>query len=168
MDLGRGVVWAAISIIVLTSVVSGPIVPALDLTSPRDDAPGISFAAEDDLDASLASLPEGGVALVQGRFGAGAYTLDVPDAAVDVNRVRGSPRLVYKVRIPDLGFVRATVHFVGPEHEGSRLTLSVEPVTFDPDRITEDDYDGVLLVVARADATAETIGRQNVTIEVRS
>lgn len=167
MDAARGIVWTAVGVILLTAIVSGPLVGAVDLTTPRDAGPGISFGAGDELDASVVSLPQDDIRLEAGRYGAGTYYLRVPDAVVDIKRVRGSPRLVYKLRIDRLGYVRATVHFVDREHEGERLHLALEPDTFAPDRIEGDAYDGTLLVVARTDRNATTLARQNVTVEVR-
>lgn len=161
MDDARVAVYAAVALILGTALVSGPLVGAVDFTREREDtfAPGSGSA-----DVSVVSTPER-ARLDRGSFGSGAYNLRVPDATVQIAAVSGQPMLVYKIRIPDLGYTRGTAHFLDSSSEG-RMTVSIEEDALDPDDIDRDSYPGELVVLVRADGGDEVLYRGPVTVEV--
>lgn len=161
MDDARVAVYAAVAIVLGTALVSGPLVGAVDFTHERGEtfAPGSGSA-----DVSVVSTPER-ARLDRGSFGSGAYNLRVPDATVRITAVSGQPILVYKIRIPDLGYTRSTAHFLDSSSEG-RTTVSIEADALDPDGIDRDSYPGELVVLVRADGGDEVLYRGPITVEV--
>lgn len=161
MDDTRVAVYAAVAIILGTTLVSGPLVGAVDFTTERDEtfAPGSGSA-----DVTVISTPER-AQLDRGSFGSGAYYLRVPDATVRLDAVSGQPMLVYKIRIPDLGYTRGTTHFLDSGAEG-RTAVSIEEDALDPEDIDRESYPGELVLLVRADGGDEVLYRGPITVDV--
>ena len=162
MDTVRGLAWFAVGAIALAVVASGPLVNAVDLTERPDEASvapgqGTVTVASVDVDASATRFYEG-------RYGSETIYLDVPDARVDIESVRGDPIVNYRVRVPALGTSRTQLYV--PDDGDDGLTLEFERPAYDPDRITEEAYDVELEVVVRDDDGVRTVYRTTVSAEV--
>jgi hypothetical protein len=164
MDWTEYVVAGTVALVLAVTLVSGPLVGAVDFTPDREQQ---SFSpGEGTIEATVVSVPST-VTLDRGSYGSGAYYLRVPDATVDIESISGQPMLIYKLRIPDLGYARGTTHFVDESHEGRR-TVSLERATIEPGKIGREQYRGELLILVRTNGEDETNARRNVTVEVDS
>lgn len=160
MDGERGVVCGVVGLIVATTLVSGPLVGAVDFTAEPDNSElGTGAATIDSV-----SLPDRAT-LTAGRFGAGEYTLRVPDATVELSAVEGRPILVYKLSIDSRGYTRSTTHFVSDRNVG-RFPLSLSEDRFEPDTVEEDEYQGRLEVILRANNESREIASKAIPVEV--
>lgn len=161
MDEARASVAASLTLIVVVSLVSGPLV-GIDLTAPESSLdPGVG---EGELTATVTSMPDNAT-LERGAFGADAFALSAPPATVDVDAVRGQPLVVYRVEVPGLGLTHATTYFLSPSDTGT-LTVEMEPYSVSPDRVSTDSYHGTLTVGVRTGTELRVLERHNVTVEV--
>lgn len=161
MDTERLAVAGVVATVLLVSLLSGPLVAGIDLSPPPDE---LQSAQTGNATVDVVSAPEN-ARLERGAFGAEApYTLTVPDATVIISNVTGRPLLVYKVRIPELGYQRGTTHFLDASAEGRR-SLNLESATLE-EELSQDSYRGELFVILRGDGPERTIYRGNVTVEV--
>lgn len=168
MDSAKAVMYMTAGVIILIVVASGPIIGGPDFTSdqtatPTPDsafAPGTGAAT-----ITVVSVPKTAV-LDRGDYGAGTYQLRVPDATVRVNRIRGQPLIVYKLKIPALSYTRSTTHFFSRKTTDEQI-LSIESANIEPDRIDQDQYEGELRIIRRIDNDDTYLYRGNVTIRVR-
>lgn len=156
------VVAVTVAIILLTTLLSGPAISAVDLTASG------SFDGSDLGDGRVTvgevTVPES-AAIERGEFGSGAYYLRVPSATVDLEEVRGRPILSYQVSVDGLGFTRSSVHVLSPSDEGI-YELTIDEATFGESEIENESYTGELSITARYDDTEEDVASRNVTIEV--
>lgn len=162
MDPERLAVVGVVATVLVVSLLSGPLVAGVDLSpTPTDDgAPPQTGNAT----VEVLSTPDS-VRLEKGSFGSDApYTLVVPDATVRISNVTGGPLLVYKLRIPDLGYSRGTTHFLDASSAGTR-SVGLEQTTVD-ENLSKDQYRGELLLLLRGDGPERTLHRDNVTVEV--
>jgi hypothetical protein len=159
MERERATVWGVVSLVVVTTLVSGPLVGAVDLTTEPEMDFGTGSMTVDSV-----TLPDRATLSV-GRFGAGEYTLRVPDASVEISAVDGRPLLVYRLSIRERGYTRSTVHFVSQKNVGP-YSLSLSDDRFDRAEITNDSYQGRLEVIARANERSRVITAQQITVEV--
>jgi hypothetical protein len=163
MRTERVSVGLVVAAILVASLLSGPLVAGVDLSTTADDdgpAPETGNATVD-----LVDVP-GTATLEKGSFGADApYALTVPDATVRLSNVTGGPLLVYKLRIPELGYTRGTTLFLDGSMAGQR-SVTLERTTVEKD-LQRDRYRGELLLLFRGDGPERTLYRGNVTVEVR-
>lgn len=161
MDVSKVAVYGTVAVIVATTLVSGPLVDAVDFTQERDETfdPNTGGAT-----VTVLSTPDR-ARLDRGSFGAGAYYLQVPDATVRIADVSGQPILAYKIRIPELGYTRSTAHFIDEDNEG-RMAVSIESDALPPDEIDRESYSGELLVVLRAGGSDEVLSRGPIPVDV--
>ncbi|WP_332898602.1 hypothetical protein [Haladaptatus sp. CMSO5] len=159
----RAVASATLLILLTVTIVSGPLVGAVDLTpEPQaDDAPIGSGAAE----VSVLSVPSAGVTLERGQYGSESFYLHAPDARVRVDAVSGQPMVVYKIRIPELGATFGTTRFLNPDTVGTH-SLSLGQKAFAPERITQESYEAELIVLVRTGDDEHELVRQPVTVAV--
>lgn len=162
MDLDRLVVGTVVLTIITVSLLSGPLVAGVDLTPTSESdgpAPQTGNATVD-----IVSVPET-TRLEKGAFKSDApYTLIVPDATVRLSEVTGGPFLVYKIRIPELGYTRGTTHFLDSSMSGQR-SLELDQTTLDKE-FSQEAYRGEILLLLRGDGPERTLYRGNVTVEV--
>lgn len=160
MRLARLLVSLTFLAIVVLSVVSGPLIPGIDLSRspPPDESIGTGTASVTVLD-SPAQLT-----LERGSFGAGTFHLAGEESIVDVTGVEGNPYLEYRLRIPALDIV----HIRGKSLYGvsGNDTLEFDAYEVRPDRIGKETYRGVLAIHLQSDDYA-VLHRSNVTIRVR-
>lgn len=161
MDTARATVCTTVILILLTTLISGPLVGTVDFTTEheRTFAPGTGQA-----DITVMAVPER-ARLEQGRYGSGAYYLRIPDATVQIDAIEGQPMLVYKIRLPELGITHATTHFLDETIDGE-MALSIRETTFDPDEINQEIYPGELIILVRTDNSDVVLYRGNVTVDV--
>lgn len=156
-------VAVTVAVIVVTTLLSGPAISAVDLTGTG------SFEGTDLGDGRVAvgnvSLPET-VAIERGEFGSGSYYLRVPSATVELREVVGRPILSYQISIDDLSFTRSGVHVLSASNEGT-YELTLEERSFGVQEIQNDSYAAELSITARYADTERVVASRNVTIEVR-
>jgi hypothetical protein len=160
MDAERATVWGVVGIVVVTTLVSGPLVDAVDLTTESShDGLGTGTVTVDS-----ASLPDRGT-LTAGRFGAGEYTLRVPDATLELAAVEGRPVLVYRLSIPERGYTRSSTYFLSAGDAGA---FSVAPAedNYEPNTVGADAYGGRLQVIVRANDSSRVIAERSITVAV--
>lgn len=161
MDPARVVVRATVLIIVAVTLLSGPLVGVVDLTT-EPDREGLGRGTAS---ISVVSVPTEDLRFERARYGTGTYTLRVPPAEIYVESVSGNPVLTYKLRLPEMGYVRTSIHALGPEQSGTRLSVELARHEVDPAKIERDSYRGELLLTLRG-ARTQVIHRQNVTVAV--
>lgn len=162
MDTDRLIVAAVVGVIVVTSLLSGPVVGVLDVDPAdrqSDFAPGEGTATVGNV-----SVPDHAT-LAPGEFGAGSYYLEVPAASATVEAVRGRPILSYSIEIDALGYKLGSNHYLSAENQG-RIHLTISPASFDPDRFSRERYDGRIAVTLRTTEGSTTLEASNVTVEV--
>jgi hypothetical protein len=161
MDPARAAVALAVGIILALTLASGPLVGAVDFSQERYSTEGLG---QGNATVSAVELPST-VTFEQGRYGAGAYNLRVPDARIRLEDVRGKPTVAYTVEVDELAYSRSTTSFLSPDSEGW-LTLSIDQKPFDPSEIQNDSYQGRLEIVLRGSGNETLLGAKNVTITV--
>lgn len=164
MDAARGSVYAAVALIAAVTIISGPLVGAVDLTYERGS--GIT----DDIgsgsaDVVVHSLPESAT-ISEGRYGSQTVYLRVPDARITLSNVTGQPLLKYDLDIPELGFSTGTTTFVTERSEG-RKTLSIPRKTFDASEIERDRYEATVSILVRADGNTTVVDQRSMNVEVK-
>jgi len=132
---------------------------------PRFAGPDDAAVADQVLDAYRDAVGAERATLTAGRFGAGEYTLRVPDATVAITAVEGRPLLVYRLEIDERGYTRSTTHFLSTESVGS-YAASMSDDTFPPDTVNRTSYEGRLQVVVRANDTSRVVAERSTTVEV--
>lgn len=157
----RSLVRATAACLLAVAVVSGPLVPGVDLTRPEDADHLVCEGGSASVD--LAE-PPGGFTLEADRFGAGTYTFSGEDAAAEVETVEGCPRLVYRLQVPALGVDSRKVHFLSAD-DGGTVVLSPPSPSVAPDDVDRDAYEGTVTVELHGD-TRRVLYRENVTIQV--
>lgn len=159
MNTERVVVYGVVGLIFATTLASGPLVGAIDLTTTESTSIG-----EGNATVGAVSLPTSGE-IASGRYGSGQYYLRVPDATVDVVNVTGTPLLAYKVEIGEMGYSRTTTHFLSASNTGS-YTLSIEQDSIDADKVENETYDGQLSVFLRSSESERQLATRNITVGV--
>ena len=160
MDADRAVVWAVVALVVMTTIASGPLVGAVNLTQERES----TAYGQGSVTVDNATLPANAT-LSAGRFGAGEYTLRVPDAAVGIAGVEGRPLLVYKIDIPERGYSRSSTHFLSTDSVGS-FAASIADDSVAPDTVNRSAYDAELRLLVRANDTSRVVAERSITVEV--
>lgn len=155
----RAAIWFVVGLIVATAVASGPLVAGVDLT--REDAPGFCGGGGTAV-VDVVSAPADGFALEQERFGAETYHLSGPDAEVHVRQAADCPRVVYRLRLPELGVDARSVVFV--ENTGE-VELSAPNVRVAPKEVDANSYEAILTIELEGDEP-RVLHRANVTVEV--
>lgn len=160
MNRERVVVYGVVGLVLATTLASGPLVGAVDFTTapePRSFEGGDATVTDVSLPASATISP--------GRFGSGEDYLRVPDGAVTLANVTGTPMLAYQISIPEIGYSRSTTHFVTDADEGP-YALSMERDAIESSRVADGSYNGTLAVYLRSNQTERTVADRNVTVEV--
>lgn len=169
MRTARIVVWLTALLIIGVSILSGPLTDGIQFTSPPVEpstASSQSSLGTGELSLQVHSTPSHEIQLERTKYGSDTYLLDVPDAVVNITHIEGRPLVVYKIRIPELGYTRGATHFLSAESTG-RTNLSIDSDAFSPSKITKESYDAELVILARVNGTEELLAQQNVTV-VRS
>lgn len=158
MNPERVVLTATVCIIVVVTIVSGPLV-GISLTSDETFNPGSGSIV-----ATVEDTPETAT-LERGSHGSEVYYLHGPPIPVQVDQVRGQPSLTYEIVIPELGHTTASLTFLDKGTKGS-IRLEFDPSTIEDDQVVAESYAGKIRVIANdADGERELV-ETNVTIEV--
>jgi hypothetical protein len=150
-----------VGVILLTVLVSGPLVGAVDLTqsSTVDGVPGDGTVTVESV-----SIPGAETRMYSGRFGAETIYLDLPDARLDVDGVRGRPIVTYTASVPNLSTTSGRTYFL--QEDSDEVVLQIERPGFGPEQVTRDAYEVELEVVVRDSAGEQVVYRETVTAEV--
>jgi hypothetical protein len=162
MDETRLAVYGVAGFVLVVTLVSGPIVGAVDFTQEPQacSAPVGTGTAT----VSVDSLPDSAT-ISRGEFGSGVYYLQVPDGSAAIRNVTGQPTLSYTISIPELGRTAGPVLFLCAD-QSIRQPLSIERRTIEADDLTADTYEATLTLLLRGDE--ETLVREkSITVEVQ-
>lgn len=161
MKSARGASGVTVGVILLTILVSGPLVGAVDLTrsSSADGAPGDGTVTVENV-----AVAEAETRMYSGRFGAETIYLNVPDARVDVDGVQGRPIVTYTASVPNLSTTSGQTYFL--QESSDEITLQIDRPAFDPDQVTRDAYEVELEIVVRDSAGEHVVYQETVTAEV--
>jgi hypothetical protein len=164
MEYHRGMLVLTVTIIVATTLVSGPLVGAVDFTTTKEDT--LLSDETDRATIRIAAEPQGNVTLDRGEFGNEVYSLNVPDVTIRAPLVRGTPRVTYQIRIRELRYSRVTSYFLGSDQQGETITLDVQSDTIERGEVTEPQYRGELIVTVHDSDGATAVYRTNRTVVV--
>lgn len=159
MDPARAATWGTVSLIVAVTLVSGPLVGAVDFTADERPPLGSGNATITDV-----SAPDT-VRIERGEYGSETYYLRVPAVTVDIASVEGRPILSYALSIPSMSYTRESVHFLDSGTTG-RTRVSIAPDEFEPGSLTPGTYGGELRLTLRADGNSTVVYRDEVTVEI--
>jgi len=163
MEETRLAVYGVAGFILMVTLVSGPLVGAVDLTQEPTGCtePIGSGSATVDVD----SLPDSAT-ISKGQFGAETYYLDVPDGSATVTNVTGQPILSYTISIPELGRTAGPTLFLCAD-QSSQQTLSIQRLTIDENTLDDEAYDATLTLILRGDGEEVLVREQSITVEVQ-
>jgi hypothetical protein len=161
MERSRAAVYATVTLIVVVTVASGPLVGAV--TVPEGGVsgpdPGTGNAT-----VSVVSVPDR-VTLEPGAYDTDVYYLEVPDAVVDISAATGKPVLTYSLSVPELRS-RSSVFFLRAGERGQKK-LTMDRLSFDPAAVDQERYTGELRLVLRGSGGEVTLYSEPVTVDVR-
>ncbi len=144
MDAAGVLPHATLALIAITAVLSGPVGP-LDLTAEPTSCSADVPLGTGNATITPVTIPEEAT-VTKSEFGAEVYRLDVPDAAVNVSTLQGRPLVVYRIQLSELGRTIGTTTVLSDCTTGTR-TLSIDTATFEPNRVTEQEYNATLSIV---------------------
>ncbi|WP_123537134.1 hypothetical protein [Halosimplex salinum] len=160
MNRARVLVYGTAAVILAVTLVSGPAVGFVDLTTPRYDTSGLGEgnATVDRIDAPDSVTLERG-------YQSESYYLTVPDAKIRLASLSGKPTVAYGVDIPAFGYSRSTTHFLS-EGTSGWVELSLQSDTLGSDTVTADAYEGTISIVLRDSSGKTVLYEEPVTVEV--
>lgn len=145
--------------VVLSAVVSGPLVGAVDLT--RAETPAGTGSA----DVTIESIPADDIVLEPGEFDAGRYHLAAPPAVASIDAVEGNPVLRYSIDVPALWLtVSSRYELAGTA--GDCLKLRPDPSGVSPQRVSQERYNATVSVWLRTGELQRDLVQQRIVIEV--
>jgi hypothetical protein len=162
MDATRLAVYGVAGIVLAVTLVSGPLVGAVDLTQEPQacSAPVGTGTAT----VSVDSLPDSAT-ISKGEFGSEVYYLQVPDGSATVENVTGQPTLSYTISIPELGRTAGPVLFLCAD-QSARQPLSIDRRTIEEEDLTADSYEATLTLLLRGDGGETLVREKAITVEV--
>jgi hypothetical protein len=148
-------VLSTVGIILFVLVLSGPV-------------GGVDFTGEpttlDDGNASV-TVAEGStdtLTVSEGRFGTNVTYVRIPDAVLDVESVRGQPRVVYLVTVPNLSVDKQSRRYI--ESTG-RLTVPMSDRAL-PNRPAAGTYEGRMVIRVQSFGYDEVVLNRSVEVTV--
>lgn len=161
MKLPRALTVVAVVVVVGTLVATGPAVGLIELPTANDGTElGDGTATVGNVE-----YADGPPRIEPGRFGSGVQYLRTPSLRVDVTDVRGTPRLVYVLTVPALGFERVETRLLTTD-ESTTVVLSMADRSFDEAVTDERTYEGKVVVRVQSFSGDRVIVSRNVTVEV--
>jgi len=160
MNRSRAVVSGVVTVIVVTAVVFGPLVPGLSLAS----EPDAGIGGEGSLTVASATFPETAT-IEPADYGAANAYLTVPSTSVEFGSLTGTPTLVYRLRIEALGLQRSTSHFLDSS-DGPTFEATMATGTLEESALERPQYDGTLSLAVRNGSGQRTAVHRNITVEV--
>lgn len=162
MNYNRVALTGLTSIVLVTAIISGPLVAGVDLSPGSGEiAPGSGTA-----DIRVESAPSTAVIDRTSGDTDESYELMVPDATVSVSNVTGTPLLVYKIQIRELGHTRGTTYFLNSSGTGRR-SLSLDRSYFSRAEISKSEYSGTATIILRSDTGEQQLYHGNISVKVR-
>lgn len=162
MDIHRWVFYSSVSIIIIITIVSGPLVSGFDFS--RND-PGSTSA--DRLRIAEPAFPNSAT-IEPGRFGTDQLIIRLKPLQVYIAAVSGRPSLNYKLRVPALRYVRTAIHPLNERDQGKTIQLGFDPDRIEPERVTQTSYQGEVQIVIRDRNGLRKVASQNITLTVRT
>jgi len=150
----------AISIVLVTLIVTSPVVGILDVTERNPTTVGDGTAT-----ASVERLDTDALTIDRGRFGTRVMYLRIPEATVAVTDVRGRPRIVYRIRVPELGVDTTSTELLKSASPTS-VRLGPRDRGLDPAAVSDENYHGIVTVRVQSFERDRTVYETNETIEV--
>jgi hypothetical protein len=164
MEGSRVSAYLVVTVIGFVVLLSGPLVPQVDLTTTPTEKPSPYCEAHGNASVTVEDVPREQFSVKQRRFGAGSYYISAPDTTVSVENVQGCPVIVYRLTINDLNYFGQRLYFV-TEERNRTVSLSVVKGTFTPSDIGAGPYDGTVTILVRGDQK-RPVYRTNVTVRV--
>ena len=161
MNHRRAVVPAVVGVVVLTAVAFGPLVTGLSLAS--ESTPAISN--DGTLTIETMAFPTNAT-VGSASYGAANVYLSVPPTTVRFESIAQTPTLIYRVRVPELGYSVSTTHFLNADEHGPTYEATIEPFSIDESELDNSQYAGELSLIVRDSDGRRVAARQNITIEV--
>jgi hypothetical protein len=161
--------WVLVALVCVTAVVSGPLVPQVDLTesaSASGDVHGERALGNGSASLAVEPLPAEAT-LSPGRFDAAAYYLRTPQIRVTAESVTGRPILVCQLDIPALGYSTSRLAFLNESATGPHV-FEFETGPFGAEQLDAASYRGELSVFLRTNGEKEVVASRNVTVVVES
>lgn len=155
--------WSVVGVILLTAVVSGPLVPLVDHPA-ATGGEGVPIERYD-ATVSVLSVPTEEFQIASQKYES-TPALFVPPATVRVDTVVGEPTLVYEVTVPDLHVTAVTLYFISEANEGRELRLETTPTEISRNRLTEDRYRAAVSIRVRTADASNAVYETNVTVPV--
>lgn len=156
----RRVRLAVFTVIGLTLVAAGPLVGADvgNADGPRLEAGNATIAVD-----QPGSAP---ITVDRGRFGTDVRYVRLPPLAATVTGRTGSPRVLYRVRIPALGVDRSGRRLLAEAGTGSRIRISLADRALPPDRLDADRYAARIVIRVQSLSTDWTVRNESVPVVV--
>lgn len=161
--------WVLVALVCVTAVVSGPLVPQVDLTeaaSASGDGQGDGALGNGSASLVVEPLPAEAT-LSPGRFDSAAYYLQTPRVRVTAESVTGRPILVCQLDIPAMGYSTNRLAFLNESATGPHV-FEFETGPFGAEQLDAESYRGELSVFLRANGEKEVVASRNVTVVVES
>lgn len=166
MEPGRLAVYGTLTVVVVLTLLSGPIVEPIDFT---DDSGGITDDfGNGSADVAVVSFPDS-VTLSEGRYGSGQYYLRVPDATYSLSNVTGQPSIVYSLELdgPDKYYTTSQTEFVTDANAGQRR-IRIGETVFDRDELRSDRYNATVTLLVRGGSEETVLRERTYDVEVES
>ncbi|MGB9956488.1 hypothetical protein ACOZ4B_08890 [Haloferax prahovense] len=168
MNHPRDEIFLTVLCIAVVTVVSGPLVPGIDLTPVQGPQAGNFESLNNhtgDLEATSIQIPDTGYRLERGVRGSGIYTTRFPATTVEIETVSGSVLLVYAVDIPALGYgIQST--YEATQTSPRTLNMTLPQSQLKAQEITQESYQGVATVYIRTNGTKRALTNKTVTVTV--
>jgi hypothetical protein len=173
---GRVSAWVAVVVVVGTVLVSGPLT-GVDLTTGSAVSESPYCTASGNATVGVVDVPLESFRFEPKDYDAGPYYLASDPVIVSVSDVHGCPILVYRLRVPELGYHGNKLQFLGARKTTDESTVSAtRNVSLSPvasnvrrDRIEGLDNEtirGVIRIELRGDYN-RTVYRRNLSIPVK-
>lgn len=156
------VTWAVASIIVLTMIISGPLVPAVDFTEKPEEESSPFCEASGDATVHVVDPPNDELKLTRLRFGADLYQLPGAETTVQVSEVDGCPVLAYEFVVEELDHSSRRLFWVN-QRQSDEMILDAVKVSVSPEAVSEAPLEATVTISLLAD-TERTILQKNVTL----
>lgn len=152
----------AVAVILSALLAFGPLSPFSNNQVLQQPDAGVASGSAD---VTIEQKPPAALNLTRERLSAGRYILHVPETVVTVQNVSGRPLLTYKVQLTKLGHSQLSIAELNSGSEG-RLSLQLQPMTVNPDRVRNDTYTAEVSIILRASGK-HVIYQENVTVHVK-
>jgi len=149
-----------ISVVLVTLIVTSPVVGILDVTERNPTTVGDGTAT-----ASVEQFDTDALTIDRGRFGTRVMYLRIPEATVAVTDVRGRPRIVYRIRVPELGVDTTSTELLTGAG-ATNVRLGPRDRGLDPAVVSDENYHGIVTVRVQSFEQDRTVYETNETIEV--